>query len=154
MKKYILFFALTILSLAGFAQRPGPGPGPGPEERREEIEAFRTAYFTRTIGLNTKEAEKFWPIYNEMQMEIQKLQKDRRSRHRGSMEDQLDQMSDAEIEKLIMEEFASRQKEIDIEKKYNEQFKTVLPMKKLALYYRAQEGFKRELVRKMQEMRR
>jgi hypothetical protein len=153
MKKYILILSFLIVGLnTAFAQRPGPG-GPGRDDRREEIENFRIAFFTREIGLTSKEAEKFWPVYNEMQGEIQKLHRERRERHRSSMEDQLDKMSDAEIEKLISEEFASRQKELDIERKYHDRYKSILSMKKLALYYRAQEEFKRELVRKLQEIR-
>jgi hypothetical protein len=154
--KKLIYSLILLLAMVGSskAQRPGGGPGHHPmDDRREEIEAYRTAYFTRQIGLTTKEAERFWPVYNEMQNEIQKLQKERRMRQRGFGEE-LEGMKDAEIEKLINEEFISRQKELDIEKKYNEQFKSILGLKKLALYYRAQEGFKRELVRKMQEFRR
>lgn len=123
------------------------------EQRREEIESFRVAYFTRQVGLNSEEAKKFWPIFNEMQDEIQKLHRERRIRHRNGRENQ-DNISDAELEKMINEEFISRQKELDIEKRYHEKFKEVLPMKKLAQFYRAQEGFKRELLKKIQSERR
>jgi hypothetical protein len=74
-------------------------------------------------------------------------------RHRDER-DNFDNLSDAEIEKTINDEMASRQKELDIEKKYHDRFKAVLPMKKIAIYYRAQEGFKRELLRKLQGQRR
>ena len=80
MKRYLLFISFLILGLnAAIAQRPGPGGTPR-DDRREEIENFRIAFFTREIGLTSKEAEKFWPIYNEMQGEIQKLQRERRER--------------------------------------------------------------------------
>lgn len=144
MKKiYILAFVFLFFVKLGFAQ----------EKRREEIESFRVAYFTRQLNLTSEEAKKFWPVYNEMQNEIQKLQKERRNRHRD-LRDNQDNISDAELEKSIDDEMASRQKELDIEKKYHERFKQILSMKKLALYYRAQEGFKRELIRKIQDQRR
>lgn len=144
MKKiYILAFVFLFFVKLGFAQ----------EKRREEIESFRVAYFTRQLNLTSEEAKKFWPVYNEMQNEIQKLQKERRNRHRD-LRDNQDNISDAELEKSIDDEMASRQKELDIEKKYHERFKQILSMKKLALYYRAQEGFKRELIRKLQDQRR
>lgn len=120
------------------------------EKRREEIESFRVAYFTRQLNLTSDEAKKFWPVFNEMQTEMQKIQKEKRARHRMIKSD-LNAMSDAEVEKMINDELASKQKELDIEKKYHERYKAVLPMQKLALYYRAQEGFKRELLRKLQE---
>ncbi len=123
------------------------------ENRREEIESFRIAYFTKQLNLTSEEAKKFWPVYNEMQAEIQKIQKERRNRHRD-LRDTKDNLSDAELEKSINDEMASRQKELDIEKKYHERYKQILSMKKLAVYYRAQEGFKRELIRKLQDKRR
>lgn len=123
------------------------------ENRREEIESFRIAYFTKQLNLTSEEAKKFWPVYNEMQAEIQKIQKERRNRHRD-LRDSKDNLSDAELEKSIQDEMASRQKELDIEKKYHERYKQILSMKKLAVYYRAQEGFKRELIRKLQDKRR
>ncbi len=123
------------------------------DNRKEEIETFRIAFFTRQLNLTSEEAKKFWPVYNEMQAEMQKLQKERKMRHRNTR-DNMDNLSDAELEKVINDEMASRQKELDIEKKYHERFKAILSMKKLALYYRAQEGFKRELIRKLQGQRR
>ena len=144
MKKiYILAFVFLFFVKLGLAQ----------EKRREEIESFRVAYFTRQLNLTSEEAKKFWPVYNEMQAEIQKLQKERRNRHRD-LRDNQDNISDAELEKSINEEMASRQKELDIEKKYHERFKQILSMKKLAIFYRAQEGFKRELIRKLQDQKR
>ncbi len=143
MKKILLLLILITCFNISFAQ----------EHRREEIESFRVAYFTRQVGLNTDEAKKFWPVYNEMQEEIQKLQRERRMRHRNGREAH-ENLSDAELEKMINEEFISRQKELDIEKKYHERYKEILPMKKLAQYYRAQEGFKRELLKKIQSERR
>lgn len=144
MKKiYILAFVFLALLKNTQAQ----------ENRREEIESFRIAFFTRQLNLTSEEAKKFWPVYNEMQAEMQKLQKERKMRHRDAR-DNMDNLSDAELEKVINDEMASRQKELDIEKKYHDRFKAILSMKKLAQYYRAQEGFKRELIRKLQDQRR
>lgn len=144
MKKiYILAFVFLALLKNTQAQ----------ENRREEIESFRIAFFTRQLNLTSDEAKKFWPVYNEMQTEMQKLQRERKMRHRDSR-DNMDNLSDAELEKVINDEMLSRQKELDIEKKYHERFKAILSMKKLAQYYRAQEGFKRELIRKLQDQRR
>jgi hypothetical protein len=140
---YILAFIIFALLKTTSAQ----------DNRREEIESFRIAFFTRQLNLTPDEAKKFWPVYNEMQAEMQKIHKDRRMRHRDER-DNFDNLSDAEIEKTINDEMASRQKELDIEKKYHDRFKAVLPMKKIAIYYRAQEGFKRELLRKLQGQRR
>jgi Skp family chaperone for outer membrane proteins len=135
----ILMFLIACTSIA-FAQ----------ENRKEEIEKFRKEYFTRQLNLSADEAKKFWPVYNEMQSELQKIHKEKRSRMRAIRED-FNSMTDAELEKALNEELANRQKELDIEKKYHDRFKSILGIKKLALYYRAQEGFKRELLRKIKD---
>ena len=60
-------------------------------------------------------------------------------------------MSDKEIEKLVDGEIIFRQNEMDVKKKFHLQLKKVLPLRKLALLYRAEEDFKRELLKKIQE---
>ncbi len=142
MKKIYLLICLILLGLYSTTNAQG--------NRKEEIEKFRKEYFTRQLSLNAEEAKKFWPIYDEQQIEFQKIQKDKRACMRAFRED-FESMTDAELEKAINDEMIFRQKELDLDKKYHEKYKAVLSVRKLALYYRAQEGFKRELIRKLQE---
>jgi hypothetical protein len=53
------------------------------------------------------------------------------------------------VSKLIDSEFNSRQKEIEVQKKYNVEFKKVLPVKKVAKLYRAEQQFKVNLIKDM-----
>lgn len=142
MKKIYLLVCIILLGLNSISIAQG--------NRKEEIEKFRKEYFTRQLSLNAEEAKKFWPIYDEQQVEFQKIQKDKRTRMRAFRED-FDSMTDTELEKAINDEMIFRQKELDLDKKYHERYKAILSVRKLALYYRAQEGFKRELIRKLQE---
>ncbi len=142
MKKIYPLICLILLGFSSTTNAQG--------NRKEEIEKFRKEFFTRQLSLNAEEAKKFWPIYDEMQIEFQKIQKDKRTRMRAFRED-FESMTDAELEKAINDEMIFRQKELDLDKKYHEKYKAVLNVRKLALYYRAQEGFKRELIRKLQE---
>jgi ABC-type uncharacterized transport system substrate-binding protein len=54
-------------------------------------------------------------------------------------------------EKLVDGEIIFRQQELDIIKKYHAQFKKILPIKKVALLYKAQEDYKKELLKQIQE---
>ena len=139
-KLYAIVFILFALTQFTFAQG----------NRKEEIEKFRKEYFTRQLNLTADEAKKFWPIYNEMQAEMQKLHKEKRARMRNIRED-FESMTDAELEKAINDEMTNRQQELDLDKKYHERYKAILSIRKLALYYRAQEGFKRELLKQIQD---
>lgn len=126
-------------------------PGP-PEEKKEQIEAMKVAFITRKLELTPDEAKVFWPIYDQHQKEMETLRDNRRKEMRDAR-DSFDSMSEKDVEKLVDGEIAFRQAELDILKKYNPQFKKVLPMKKVAKLYRAEDDFKRELLQKIQEKR-
>jgi hypothetical protein len=139
-KLYILLLFMFAIHANSIAQ----------ENRKEEIEKFRKEYFTRQLNLTAEEAKKFWPVYNDMQAEFHKLQKEKRSRMRTIRED-FESMSDVDLEKSINDELVFRQKELDLDRRYHERYKAVLSVRKLALYYRAQEGFKRELLKQIKD---
>ena len=127
--KYIYALAACCLMMAASAQ-------PQRSDRKENVEAMKIAFLTRHLNLTPAEAEKFWPVYNQYTDELSSIRKDRRQRFRDAREE-YDQMDDKTAERLIDEEIASRQKELDVLKKYHQQFKSVIPVKKLARLYRA-----------------
>ena len=156
MKKYktVLYgiaFLTTVLVQISIAQ-PGGGPPPVSDEKREEIEAMKVGFLTRKLELTSEEAKTFWPVYNQYQSELDKL-RDNRRKERMAAKNELEGMSDKEVEKIVDGEIAFRQSELDVMKKYNAQFKSVLPMKKVAKLYRAEEDFKRELLHQLREKR-
>ncbi len=141
----LTFFAALCFTAISIAQ-----PGPKHEEKKEKVEAMKIGFITQEMALTPEEAQKFWPVYNQMNNEIEALRKERHLA-RESAKMNFETMPDAEIEKLINDEMASRQKELDIHKKYVAQFKAVLSIKKVAQLYKAEEGFKRRLLEKIQE---
>jgi hypothetical protein len=155
MKKFI---CTTLLILAGFFpaisqpdQDGGPGIPPPPSgKQRERIESMKIGFLTDRLNLTPEEAKAFWPVYNQYQNELEKLRKDRRAMLKNAKENS-DDLSDAETEKVVDSEIAFRQNELDLVKKYNPQFKKVLPIKKVARLYRAEEEFKMELLNKLRD---
>ena len=148
---YGLTLILFMLVQYSFAQPGGPPP-PMSDEKREEIEAMKVGFLTRKLELTTEEAKSFWPVYNQYQGELDKL-RDARKKERMTAKSEMEGMSDKDIEKIVDGEITFRQSEIDIMKKYNSQFKSVLPMKKVAKLYRAEEDFKRELLHQLRDKR-
>ena len=156
MKLFKLKYLLAFIIVTGFIvsdtiAQPGGGP-PMSDEKREEIEAMKVAFLTKKLELTPEEAQTFWPVYNQYQGELDKL-RDGHRKVRMEAKSEMDTMSDKDVEKLVDGEIAFRQSELDIMKKYNSRFKSVLPMKKVAKLYRAEEDFKRELLHKLQERR-
>lgn len=139
---------LLVINL-GFAQ-PGDPDRMNRGERKEKVEAMKIAYLTNKLELTPQEAQAFWPVFNEFEAKIQAVRQSRRKDNKEGM-DNLDQLSDKEVENLIDSEVGFRQKELDILKEYHSKFKAVLPIRKVAKLYRAQDEFKRELLKKIQE---
>jgi len=139
-----LFFAALLLLLPSilWAQRP----------RGEEIESLKIAFFTKKLDLSPEDAKVFWPIYNDMQAEQNALRKERFQKMISFRKvTEIDNLSDAQIQSLITSEFDFRQRDLNIEKKYYNKFKAVLPIKIIGKYYRAQEAFKRELLNRFKD---
>ena len=137
-----LSYILLFLSLQGFAQ--------GGTSKKEALEALKVAFITQRLNLTPEEAQVFWPIYNQFETETETLRKKRREEKVAAMDD-VSKLSDKEIEKLVDGEIIFRQQELDIIKKYHAQFKKILPIKKVALLYKAQEDYKKELLKQIQE---
>lgn len=116
----------------------------------EKFKAMKIAYITEKLDLTPTEAEKFWPVYNEFQAKKEVIFKELKTLKRANKQEDED-VSDAEIEKMLNQRIITKQKELDLEKEYLTKFKSVLPIKKVGKFYKAEEGFKRELLRKMRD---
>jgi hypothetical protein len=147
--KYIALLSLIFLQLSMLQAQPRPqhrGPDP---ERREQIESMKIAFITKRLDLTPEEAKKFWPVYNQYSGELEKHRKARMEQRRDLRD--RENLSESDYEKVVDGEIAFRQQELDILKKYNGQFKQILPMRKVAQLYRAEEDFKRELLERIRE---
>ena len=142
----LLSTLLFSLSLA-FAQ-----PGMNRQERKKEIEAMKIGFITRKLQLTPEEAQVFWPVYNEFNKKRETLMKKRREKFMNREKD-FDEMSDKEIEEIVDGVIAFKQRELDLRKAYHAKFKSVLPIRKVAKLYRAEEQLKKELLKKMREHR-
>lgn len=151
MIKYLLIVFISLLSIPLSAQTPGPGNRPG-NEKREDIESLKVAFLTRKLSLTPDEAKKFWPVYDQFANEMKAVKEARADKMKNAKDD-IDQLSDKDLEKIVDGDIAFRQQELDVLKKYHSQFKQVLPMRKVAKLYRAEEDFKRELLERIREKR-
>ena len=69
MKKIVLLICFAFIFYNSSAQS---GP-------REKIEAFKVAFITDQLNLSSKEAQQFWPIYNDYQKTVEKLNQQQRN---------------------------------------------------------------------------
>ena len=138
--KKILFTLILLCTLSTWAQ----------ESKSDKVEALKIAFLTNKLELTSKEAQAFWPLYNEYNTKMDKLRKSKKSDF-DELKNKGENLSEKELEIFMNEIFATRQKELDLQKEYFEKYSKVLPMKKVALLYQAENQFKRELLRKIKE---
>lgn len=143
---------LAFISFIGVAYSQTMGPPPkGKAERQEKndnIESMKIAFLTTKLDLSPEEAQVFWPVYNQYTEKLKELRKKRRQDEREAKKN-IEELTDKEIEQVIENDFAFRQKELDLQKEYNIKFKAVLPIKKVSRLYNAEEQFKRVLIDKL-----
>lgn len=138
--KNLIFTLILLTSLSIFSQ----------ESKADKVEAMKVGFITNKLELTAKEAQTFWPLYNEYNFKIEKLRKSKKSDF-DELKNKSENVTDKELEAFINEVFSSRQKELDLQKEYYEKYAKVLPVKKVALLYQAENQFKRELLRKIKE---
>jgi hypothetical protein len=154
MKKRILLFSFILFTTFVSAQqgRFRPGGGGGGRQMREKVDAMKIGYLTDYLDLTPDEAKSFWPVYNKYQDELDQLRKTRKNNFLNEQMN-FDSMSDADLEKMVDGEIAFHQSELDLQKKYHPQFKKILPIRKVAKLYRAEEEFKKRLLEMIREKR-
>ena len=138
----IIFFAFACLIMAAnlVAQ-------PNQNRMKERVEAQRIGFITQRVNLTPEESQQFWPIYNEYTDKMQQI------RSATKMDKTFDDMSDADAEKVIMGQFDKESRALDLRKEYYQKFKKVISVKKIAKLYKAEQDFKGEMLKQLQEMR-
>jgi Skp family chaperone for outer membrane proteins len=139
MKK--LFYILILLcSVNVFAQREG----------REKIKALKIAYITENLELTSKEAEKFWPIYNKHEDIMYELRFVKMKSIKRKLKDQpLENMSDSEAAKML-KEFEDLENQFCNEiTNMNAELKKVLSAKKILLLKKIEDDFNRQLLHRL-----
>ena len=120
-------------------------------QKKENRQAQKVAFFTAKMNLNTEESKMFWPVVNEMENELKEL-KDKNAHGKMMLKDKkIEDLSDDELEDMMDARIQMGKEKVDILVKYHEKFKEVIPIKKLAKYYQTVKEFKKiQLERKKQ----
>lgn len=122
-----------LLQLASFAQGG----------KREKIEALRVGFITQQLDLTPDESQKFWPVYNEYLDKVKASRKEFKSTS-------TDFTNDKDAQEFLDAELLFKQRELNLYKEYYDKFKKILPIKKVAMLRKAEEEFKKELLKQLQ----
>lgn len=139
--KRILFltgvFCLTMV-LASHAQRGG--------EDMRQIHDAKVSMISNRLKLTAEQSEKFWPIYNEFSEKRRGIRRAQRKvineRRDGGLTDKVALENLKEVQEL-------KQKEVDLEKQYQDRFLSVITPSQLAELQSAEKSFNDMLLQRL-----
>ena len=127
-KVIILFVVFSFVSMSMFAQR-----GKSDKNRTDRMKSAMVGRISNQLKLTSDEAEKFWPVYNEMQTKKQELRKSmmdemtaiRKSKKEGQS------FTDADYQKMLSLSLNHKVKDAELRKTYFEKFGKILSAEKV-----------------------
>lgn len=134
--KYIYVFLFAFSGMVALAQ---------PGSKKDKIEALRVNFISQKVNFTSQEAQLFWPLYDEYNDKLDHARKSFRQQFVKAID--VATLTDKEAEAFLNAELNLKQREYELYKEYFERFKKVLPIKKVALLRRAEEEFKKELIK-------
>jgi hypothetical protein len=115
----------------------------------DRVQAQRVAFITEKIDMTSKEAEKFWPVFNEYEREERKIRK----RYQQGIRRIID-MSDEEARKFLEDRFDMEQELLDLKRQYFLRLAGIISPRKLAGFNRADREFKKLLLNRIRSNQR
>ena len=133
--KKLLTILLLLLSLNVVAQK-----------HRERVKALKVSFITEKLDLTEKEAQKFWPIYNEHDQQLVKIRYNDIRSIRREIKNTIDSMTDAQANDLLLKLDAAENKLHKLRLEFSKKLVGVISPKKIILLRIAEEDFKRRML--------
>jgi hypothetical protein len=147
MKRIITFALAALFVVPAFSQHDGPKDL---REKKEKVDAMKAAFITQEIDLTTEEAQRFWPVFNEMTKKIEvyrmeEAEKMMKMREEGKT---VEDLTDEEVSNMMLARFSNEEAILKIKRSYHDKFIKLLGVKRTAKLYLAERDFQRQLMRK------
>ncbi|MBT8292933.1 MAG: hypothetical protein KJN70_06635 [Eudoraea sp.] len=140
----IWVFAMLFLTVALVSGQGRPG--------MDKIKSLKVAFITERVGLTSNEATMFWPVYNEHEEALAQIRRKERVDIRSKMMD-FENLSESEANRLLDQliELEREKQELNVE--FLSNIREVISPKKTFLLIKAEEDFKKRLLRQIQQRR-
>lgn len=143
--KSVLAIAIALFSFVGLSQDETPK-----QSKKDKIEQLKIAYITKELDLSTEEAEKFWPVYNEMNEALKAEKKARRAKT-NELRNNFETLSEKQIEEKTIAILDSEIAEAELKKTHTQKIAKVIGYKKMVMLLRVEKQFKKELLNRLNE---
>ncbi|WP_319503189.1 hypothetical protein [uncultured Draconibacterium sp.] len=145
--------AILTVGLLIFTQTQATAQNNDDDDRWERYRNEKVAFFTTNLDLTTEEAQKFWPVYNQMEKEMFDFQQ-KRHELENRVRNVDENLSNNELTKLTREHVALGKTEAEVREKYNEKFLKILPPLKVIKLYKTEYDFRMYMFRKYRDRNR
>lgn len=144
MKKiqHLCFVFFLVCSPALWAQPGGGRP------KHEKVEELKIAFITTELNLTSEEAQKFWPVYNEM---ADKMKAENRKQREITKELYSNgaTLSEADFQKKSEAFLDSGIREAQLKKEYHAKIAALIGYKKATKLISLEQRFKKELLERL-----
>lgn len=141
MKRVSIILIVFFISFGAFAQN---------KEAMKKIESARIALITERLGLTPNQAEKFWPVYREYNMERRALRQEFKSAREGV---DMESITEEQSKKLYKKSMDLKQNELNLEKEYSNRMGDVITTQQLYKLKNAEKDFQQMLLKRIQQQR-
>ncbi len=118
----------------------------------DKLNAYKIGFLTKRLNLTSKEAEKFWPVYNEYQDDRSKIQVKRQEINRNFNQNELN-MTDREMTEAADMLISLEVREASLTQEFHNKIKVILPPVKVFRLYQAENQYRLQLLKELQERR-
>jgi hypothetical protein len=154
--KYIYLILLTTFCSIGMNAQNSDHPDhqDRKKEMRDRINALSIAHITKELDLTTKEAEKFWPLYNQVKDERNRLERDKKILM-NKLEREFKTMSESQAISYVDQMVALDQKIVATNLDYNhEEIIKVIGAKRFLKLKKAELDFRRKMIKEYRDRKR
>ena len=147
--RYITAFIIAAVALASsVASYAQPNNGQH-EDWKKKMMSEKVAFFTVELDLTPAEAQKFWPVYNQIDKERDEANAAVFMAYFELEKAIKDKKSEKEISNLLNTYIDAVEKQGSINSKADERYRKVLPVAKVAKLYVSEEEFRRQYIRRL-----
>jgi Spy/CpxP family protein refolding chaperone len=146
MKKlfYIAFayFALVTLQAQNIDESQAQN-----DKAKDKIKTARVGLITQKLNLTQEQAQKFWPLYNELSQKKEEARKP----YQAAKKNVDPNSADAKQQQALVDlNLKVRQDELNLDKEYNEKFKSVITPQQILALHQAEQEFRGMLINHLQ----
>lgn len=151
MKKIILLSLICIFAAQLTAQPALESAQQQRNQRYQQIQSAKIAFFTAELELTPKEAEDFWPLYNEYwkAREVANRKSYHALRTIDKLLDSNEKVTDSQLKQLIETYISGSTAEGEIHKEYYQKFINIFPVTKVAKIYTTEEEFRIKMIHQL-----